>query len=330
MLLAAAVLTIIGMQFPANAINIKNIHIRDPFILTDSATSTYYMYASRSVKDSSGKNVGGVAAYTSKDLKEWNGPVQVFTAPADNWTTGGVWAPEVHEYNGKYYLFATLNDPTVWKAQRPGWAAYTHRGTQIFRADSPAGPFLPMGNLPHTPIDQMGLDGTLWVEDGQPYMVYCHEWVETEDGGMNLIKLTPDLSSTEGRDFLLFNASAAPWSTGALHKECNAKSYVTDGCFLYRTKTGRLLMIWSSFFNDDYALGIAESTTGRITGPWRQQPDPVFTKNGGHGMIFKDLKGNLVLVLHGPNTPAGAERARLFLLRDTGDTLQIEKEITGR
>ena len=35
-------------------------------------------------------------------------------------------------------------------------------------------------------VFQMCLDGTLWVEDGKPYMIYCHEWVETVDGEMDL------------------------------------------------------------------------------------------------------------------------------------------------
>ena len=46
-------------------------------------------------------------------------------------------------------------------------------------------------------------------------------------------------------------------------------SYVTDGCFLYATKTGKLLLIWSNFGNEGYAVGIAESTTGKILGPWK-------------------------------------------------------------
>lgn len=34
------------------------------------------------------------------------------------------------------------------------------------------------------------------------------------------------------------------------------------GCYLYRPKSGKLLMIWSSFSYGEYAIGIAESVTG--------------------------------------------------------------------
>lgn len=62
--------------------------------------------------------MGGVEAYKSKDLKNWEGPVRVFTVPVDNWITGEVWAPEVHAYKGKYYLFATLNSSLEWKKNK--------------------------------------------------------------------------------------------------------------------------------------------------------------------------------------------------------------------
>ncbi len=44
------------------------------------------------------------------------------------------------------------------------------------------------------------------------------------------------------------------------------RGYVTDGCYLYRTGKGKLLMIWSSFGKDGYAIGIAESATGSVKG----------------------------------------------------------------
>lgn len=307
--------------------NIADIYIRDPFIMADAETGTYYMYRSSSVKSESGKVLGGVETFKSKDLKTWEGPFRVFTVPENNWITGGVWAPEVHFYNGQYYLFVTLNSDIKWKKSQPGWADYTFRGTQIFHSDSPEGPFLPFGLTPHTPMDFMALDGTLWVENNTPYMVYCHEWVQIADGSMELVKLTPDLSAPVGNSLTLFHASAAPWSTGSVQQAPLPTSFVTDGCFLYRTKTNKLLMIWSSFMNSEYAIGIAESTTGKVSGPWKQQETPLFNKNGGHGMIFKSFDGKLYITFHGPNSPSGSERAHIYEIEDNGDTLVLKQEI---
>ncbi|MBQ1227352.1 MAG: glycoside hydrolase, partial [Alistipes sp.] len=168
--------------------------------------------------------------------------------------------------------------------------------------------------------------GTLWVEDSCPYMIYCHEWVELLDGEMKLVELKKDLSATVGEHKRLFCASAAPWGVGSYNTE--QKNFVTDGCFLYRTKTGKLLMIWSSFGKDGYAVGIAESTTGKVIGPWRQQAKPLYEKHGGHGMIFRDFEGRLCLVLHAPNSPSGKERAHIFEIEDVGETLRLKGEIT--
>lgn len=301
--------------------SLEDIYIRDPYILTDYDKGVYYLYRSASTKGTKVKTLGGVEVFTSKDLKTWEGPQRVFTVPEDNWITGAVWAPEVHEYQGKYYLFATLNSDLTWKKQQTDWPAYTFRGTQIFYADSPKGPFLPFALIPHTPMDNMALDGTLWVEDGVPYMVYCREWVEIVDGSMDVVALSKDLSTPVGNPMRLFHASAAPWTPEGRN------SYVTDGCFLYRTKTDKLLMIWSSFTDNGYAVGIAESTSGKVHGPWKHHEKPMMNENGGHGMLFKTLDGKLCMTLHQPNRPAGAERAKIFEIEDLGHGLEIKGEL---
>ena len=86
-------------------------------------------------------------------------------------------------------------------------------------------------------------------------------------------------------------------------------------------------MLWSSFYNGPYAVGIAESDTGKVTGPWRQQKEPLFV-NGGHSMVFQDFEGRLCLVLHSPNSPGGKERAHIYELEDLGHTLKIKGEVT--
>jgi GH43 family beta-xylosidase len=322
-LLSVIVTTISIASFgQPSMLSLADINIRDPYILRDTTSGYYYLYASSSVKGKDGQQFGGVKAYKSKDLRQWEAAKQVFTVPADNWITGTVWAPEVHFYKGKYYLFATLNSNIEWKKAKPDWAKFTFRGTQIFYSDSPEGPFLPFGATPHTPMDYMALDGTLWVENGTPYMVFCHEWVQVTDGTMEVVELQPDLSAPVGQPLMLFCASAAPWATPIY-----STGYITDGCFLYRTQTGKLLMIWSSAGKEGYAIGIAESGTGKITGPWEHHPKPLFNSDGGHGMIFRTFDERLCLVFHQPNAPGGAERARIFELEDTGDALVLKQQM---
>jgi hypothetical protein len=51
-------------------------------------------------------------------------------------------------------------------------------------------------------------------------------------------------------------------------------------------------------------------------------PDVLFGKDGGHGMIFRDFSGDLLLSLHQPNG-GNRERAHLFNLKEDGDRLAL-------
>jgi hypothetical protein len=85
------------------SVNLDSLRWRDICIVPDPATKTYYIV---------GPGGRGVRCYTSKDLKTWEGPQMIYTAPPDVWGTipiVSIWAPEMHIYRGKYYLFMTLH-----------------------------------------------------------------------------------------------------------------------------------------------------------------------------------------------------------------------------
>jgi hypothetical protein len=300
--------------------------VHDPYVLAHKPTQTYYLYVGGG---------GGVIAYKSKDLETWDGPYRVFTVPEGIWANPrhGVWAPEVHEYKGKYYLFATLHNNDKLIPQQPppelrpvyqkANAAHHLRATQICVADSPDGPFKVLGPKMQTPEDYMTLDGTLFVENGVPYMVYAHEWIQMLDGTMEAIPLKPDLTEAAGPPFFLFKASDAPWLLDQEKASNRMRTYVTDGPEFYRTKTGKLLMIWSSYRDGLYVETLAHSVSGTLRGPWKQ--DRVLVgEDSGHGMIFTSFDGRLMLILHQPFNRA---RGKLFELEDTGDSIRIKRQL---
>lgn len=276
--------------------NAHDINIRDPFILPDGGK--YYLYGSR------GQELWGACTgldvYVSEDLTEWSAPIPAFERPADFWADRNFWAPEVHKFNGKYYMFATFKSES------------RHRGTQILRADSPLGPFLPHSDGPVTPQEWSCLDGTLYVEDGVPYMIFCHEWTQIRDGEMCCVPLTADLSAPAGEVRILFKASSLPSGSDRVND-----GFITDGPFLYRTKSGRLLMIWSSFDEKGYVEAVSFSESGSVLGPWRHCEAPLSAEDGGHGMLFTDKDGTLCFTMHSPNHPRCAERVRIFPMRET-------------
>ncbi len=276
----------------------SEIYIRDPFILP--FEGKYYMYASNFPK--------GFKAYVSENLEDWSEPVEVINFPDGFWATKDFWAPEVHFYKGNFYLFASLCSEN------------RNRGTQIFRASSPLGPFEIISDGPQTPAEWMCLDGTLYVDKcGTPYMVFCHDWLQIKNGEMCYIKLSDDLSRAAGEPQLMFKAHDFPFVHPYVADDC----YVTDGCFMRRNTNGDLLMIWSSYGEKGYFEGVLKSDNGEIDGDWSACPF-LFETNGGHGMIFKDFDGGLKLCLHSPNRPAGAERMKLFEIEDKNGVLSVK------
>ena len=301
---------------------LEHTRMRDVCILLDEKTKTYYAVSSGRAPAKEGFRNSAVRAYTSKDLINWEGPHIIFQTPVDLWKNiniVGIWAPEMHFYKGKYYLFLTFDTDEKFPEQWRNWRPRVKRGSQVLVSDSPLGPFKAFQDHSTLPVDMMTLDGTLWVEDGVPYMVFAHEWVQIKDGTIDMVRLKDDLSETVGEPTRLFNGSDAVWSKKNEDYGC----HVTDGPYLYRSKSGKLFMVWSSFSTGGYTTGIAVSAGGKLAGPWKQQAEPIFTADGGHPMLFKRFDGQLMMVLHSPNKTPN-ERAKLFEMEDTGEALKIK------
>jgi hypothetical protein len=96
----------------------------------------------------------------------------------------------------------------------------------------------------------------------------------------------------------------------------------TDGAFMFRNAAGKLQMLWSSFGDDGYAMGIATSESCSILGPWSQDPNPIWPTNGGHGMVLRTSAGQDFLVFHWPNQTPN-ERTKLALLEVNQNGLKL-------
>ncbi|WP_267378817.1 MULTISPECIES: glycoside hydrolase family 43 protein [unclassified Sphingomonas] len=297
--------------------------LHDPWIVADRAGRTYHLFT-RNEPAMTGDARLGIMAYTSRDLKRWTRPRVVFALPPGTWANDGAWAPEVHRWRGRWYLFATFhNDAAPLPAT--GTRHPVRRSTILAVADTLDGPFrLAHGGEPIVSAARMTLDGTLYVDPvGKPWLVYAHEWVQTGDGAIEAMPLTDALTAA-GTPHTLFHASDAPWADGKPQPEGDT-IYVTDGPELYRTRTGTLLMLWSSYDKTGYVQGLARSRSGTIDGPWEQLP-PLVRADSGHGMLFRRFDGRLMMVLHRPFRNA---RGRIYAMRDLGDRIAIVRDLTG-
>lgn len=309
---------------PSGPMRMPDMPLHDPFVVADKESATYYLYTSNNPRLTGVSGVGTMA-YTSKDLKAWDPPRVVFTLPEGLWANAGGWAPEVHRWRGRYWLFVTLHNDAMKLPKTSSIDVY-RRGTVLAVADTPAGPFkLVRDGEPIIAPEHMTLDGTLYVDEaGRPWCVYAHEWLQTVDGTIEAAPLDDDLKAI-GAPAVLFHASAANWvgqPQNAPPLAPGVRAYVTDGPQLYRMKSGALVSLWSSYDDKGYVESQAVSRSGKITGPWEQLP-PLLHQDSGHGMIFDAFDGTRLLIVHRPFRNA---RGKIYEVRDAGDRFEIVRQ----
>jgi len=288
------------------ALKTSDVRMRDPFII-EPEQGRFVLFGTTDENIWGGPGTG-FDCFTSSDLENWEGPIAAFRPPVGFWADTQFWAPEVHAYGGRYFMFATFTSSV---------GAPKFRGVAVLVSDLATGPYLPWSDGPVTPSSIPALDGTLFVDDaGLPWLIFSHG-AEGEVGGapgtadssMYALRLSEDLKTSVGELQLLFKASSAPWAKPLWFppgveppEQLNlAKDPMfTDGAYIVRGDKGRLLMMWSSFGDEGYAIGVAHSDNG-ILGPWLQNELPLWARNGGHGMILRSSSGVDSLVFHWPN-----------------------------
>lgn len=276
----------------------EDIRIRDPFVVV--YNNTYYMYKAEN---------NSVLVYKSKDLKNWEEPSVVYNLSQRSWGYKDLWAPEVHRYKGRFYMFLSL----LGKNEL--------RGTEISVCDTPDGIFLPISNKPATPVDGSCIDGTLYVEDETPYIVFSVDWPHNYNsekdcyiGEIWAMQLSDDLKESADAPFLLFKSNDAPCSEApnvCFYNGKTVKRYGSDAPYIQKLSDGTLYLTWSPYPGDTYIVAAAVSENNSIKGKWKHLQKPLFDKHGGHAMFFDDLDGNKKMCIHCPERPP-YERA-LFL-----------------
>ena len=288
----------------------NEIRIRDPYVLV--YDGWYYMYRSDSEKY--------VYVHKSKDLINWNEGKIVYTLNSSSWACKDVWAPEVHLYKNKFYMFVSLLGTNGL------------RGTEINICDTPDGIFRPISNGPATPEDKSCIDGTLYVENDVPYIVYSLDWPHNFDvenecyvGEIWAKKLSLDLKNGVGDPFLLFKSSEASCSRMPAIHEYEGETvtrYGSDAPFIVKLSNGMLYLTWSPIPNNNYI--VAGAVSDSIKGKWKHLDKPLFDKNGGHAMFFKDFQNNLRMCIHCPECPP-EERALFIKVNEEKNNLVLEE-----
>ena len=296
---------------PSSAQELRSdIGLSDPFIMADARSQLYYMTGT------------GGGLWKSSDLEVWTYlgfPLQ-FNEAAWMGASPQVWASEIHCIDGKYYNFSTLTNGNI-TIDSDG---HPRRAVHIMSSTLPEGKYtlISGGDATYVPAEKTTLDASYFEDtDGKRYLIYCHEWIQNGNGTIEYIELKPDMKGTVGEGVVMTRAHDATWNT----------SPVTDGPYLFRTQTGRLGMIWTSWHGDRYLQGVAYSSTGKLNGPWKHEPLPITPDNYGHGMLFRTFEGQLLMSIHSHrNINLDAQHFErhpvLFVMDDSGDRLRTVME----
>ena len=289
----------------------EDINIRDPYVLVHDGR--YYLYGTRSA--TCWGPADGFDCYISDDLEDFEGPIEIFHRPEGFFADSNYWAPECYEYEGAFYLLVTLGTLDD----------HRKKGTYMLRAEKPEGPYMVYSDK-LTPEDWTCIDATMYVEDGEPYIIFSHTLQDPgyADGDYCLLKLSKDLKTAAGHEdgspadpedaVTLFKSKDCQWAIPVPFAKAefgiDGDAYFSDGPSVMEID-GKLYMINSSWSRGGYAVGVAISESGKVAGPWSLQEEPLYPENGGHGMFFKDLKGDIIFTLHYPNDKY-AERPHFY------------------
>ena len=254
----------------------EQIYLADPTIFEDNGT--YYIYGTKGDPNINGE---GFLVYSSKDLKQWEGPVGATDGFAlkkdDAYGSGGFWAPQIFKYKSKYYIAYTADERIA-----------------IATSNSPLGPFTNNMKALDAPVKQ--IDPFIFFDKEKAYLYH----VRLEDGNRIFVaEMNEDLKSIKHETLKECIYAEENWENTE-----KVEWAVAEGPTVFKhNELYYLLYSANDFRNPDYAVGYA--TSKEPLGPWEKVKDnPIISQlstnhpGSGHGDVFFDKEGKMNYVLH--------------------------------
>lgn len=283
---------------------VGNIYdIGDPFIMRAS-NGKYYCYPTS-------WNMG-FKAWESDDLVNWTdiGPVyKGYTS----WASSDYWAPEVVEYEGKYYMYYT-GRWTENKSLRIGVAV----------SDSPKGPFKDVYEHPMFDFGYAVIDANILIdEDGKKYMYYSRDCSENIYNGRHEshiygIELSDDMLSVKGEPVLLTQPDQ-DWEKYSGEWRWN------EGPTVFK-KNGVYYLMYSANFYASKMYSIGYATSDSPLGNYKKfEKNPILeaelswrhVSGPGHNSITTSPDGSELLIVYHTHTDPkkGGGNRQIFIDR---------------
>ncbi len=214
----------------------------------------------------------GVAVRTSETL-EGIGDAPVHTlwqAPESGPFSKEIWAPELHFYNGRWYVYVAADDGDN----------VNHR-TIVLRSetDDPLGPYVALGKLALTP-DRWSIDCTLLERSGQLYAIWSG-WEGVENVAQHLYICPLDDPFTPSGERVRISTPELAWEKRGSGGPNNLPTINEGPQVLQKNDTTHVIYSAAGSWCDDYCLGrLTLAPGGDPLDPtaWKKHPEPVFEK----------------------------------------------------
>jgi GH43 family beta-xylosidase len=207
---------------------------------------------------------GGLWVWRSRTLigLDHGDKVKVWTAPKSGPQSHGIWAPELHFLQGRWYLYYTATD---------GPDAHHRMYVLEAQTDDPLGPYIDRGRV-DPDLDHYAIDGSvLTMPDGRLYWMYT----------TGKLFIAPMLSPTrvDGSRRVEFCGATEPWE----------RTWVEAPEALVHK--GRVFVVYSAGHSGTphYSLGMLTLNGNDPLDPkaWTKSPDPVFSPYFGRdGAVY--------------------------------------------
>jgi len=225
--------------------------------------------------------------------------ITAWTAPAGTNYSHEIWAPELHQIEGKWYIYVAASDGNN----------ETHRMYVLERDHpDPFGPYTFKGKIADS-TDRWAIDGTVLQWQDKLYFVWSG-WPGTVNVQQNLYIAEMSSPWTISSRRVLISSPSAAWERHGLPINEGPEALIHEG---------RLHIIYSGsgFWRHEYALGrLTYDGTGSLleAANWGKAPAPVFKQAGnivgtGHASFTKSPDGTQDwIVYHAHRDPSNSAR----------------------
>lgn len=197
-------------------------------------------------------------------------PVSVWQAPSSGPFSRELWAPELHWYRERWYIYVAADD---------GNNAHHRMIALVSEGSDPQGVFSLVGKLELTP-DRWAIDGTLLQHEGKLYFIWSG-WEGTENIAQHLYLCPMRDPVTPSGPRVRISSPTYAWEQRGSGGPGKLPTINEGPQVLQRGKTTHIIYSASGSWCDDYCLGrLTLSSGGEPLNPahWHKHPEPVFEK----------------------------------------------------